>query len=88
MRRQAVLPFEPPQSAKSTKTSGRAVPEMNRSADPQLPAGPVAKLQLLEVLVRQSPGILHEDTRDSFLTVIWLTLAELGALPPAPGKAA
>lgn len=42
------------------------------------PVGPVAKLQLLEAAVRNSPGIIHEDTRDTFLTLIWLALADVG----------
>ena len=52
------------------------------------PAGPIAKLELLQSLVQVSPSIYPEKTRDTFLTLIWLTLADLGALPAAPQEQA
>jgi hypothetical protein len=45
------------------------------------------KLQMLELLVQASPAIVSDDARDTFLTLIWLVLADLG-VPSALGKAA
>lgn len=58
------------------------------ATDPATPDGPVAKLQLLERLVHASPSIYPQTSRDAFLVLIWLVLADLGAMPVAPvGKA-